>query len=542
MADSNGSEGIWAQRTYSRRQLLAGGVSGAAALGLARVGHVRTHGAETVRRAAKIKAAGSDLGAVKHVVFLMQENRSFDHYFGTMKGVAGFDDTNNRSAFTQAWSGAPAGESPSGVLLPFHMSTKTEGECSYDLSHSWPAEHASWDNGAMDAFVSTHTSSEYEGALGTNTMGYYKKSDIPFYYDLADKFTICDHYHCSVLGPTHPNRLMAISGTIDPAGVAGGPILVTNSTLYSSNPSDNNQGTCTWETMPEVLQSAGITWKCYNPYGSNYEPGAGGFISKNMLLYFNQFANADPSSPLYENAFNYYGPNVNGGLTQTNPNINDFAADVAANTLPQVSWIISPDSYDEHPPAPAALGEWYTQQILDTLTSNPEVWASTVLFIMYDENDGFFDHVPPPTPTEGTDGEYLTNETSETMTQSGGVAGPIGLGVRVPMIVVSPFSRGGFVCSDVFDHTSQLQFLASLFDVTVPNVSSWRQSTVGDLTSTLPVLGTPDTKVPKLPLTSDSESAPPIGNECSSEQILELNPSVPAYPVPKHQKMPTQAT
>ena len=128
------------------------------------------------------------------------------------------------------------------------------------------------------------------------------------------------------------------------------------------------------------------------------------------------------------------------------------------------------------------------------------------------------------------------------MTQSGGVAGPIGLGVRVPMIVVSPFSAGGYVCSDVFDHTSQLQFLATLFGLTVPNVSSWRQSTVGDLSSTLPVLGAPVTKAPKLPLTSDNESAPPISNECSSLQVLELNTNDGAYPVPKHQKMPRQST
>ncbi|HUD17103.1 MAG TPA: alkaline phosphatase family protein, partial [Acidimicrobiales bacterium] len=76
--------------------------------------------------------------------------------------------------------------------------------------------------------------------------------------------------------------------------------------------------------------------------------------------------------------------------------------------------------------------------------------------------------MPPPTPTAGTPGEYLTDMTSQTVSQSGGIAGPLGLGVRVPMIVVSPFSAGGYLCSDVFDHTSQLQFLASLFDVTVP--------------------------------------------------------------------------
>ena len=133
-----------------------------------------------------------------------------------------------------------------------------------------------------------------------------------------------------------------------------------------------------------------------------------------------------------------------GGLTKTGPD--DFAKDVKNDTLPQVSWIMSPDSYDEHPPAPAALGEWYTQQVLDTLLSNPKVWASTVLFIMYDENDGFFDHVPPPTPPAGTAGEYLTVDPLPAT--ASGVSGPIGLGVRVPMIVVSPFSAGGYVCSD----------------------------------------------------------------------------------------------
>jgi phospholipase C len=525
--------GSMAKTTYSRRQVLAGGVSGALALGLSQVGQVRMSGAETIRRATKVKAAGSDLGAVKHVVFLMQENRSFDHYFGTMKGVHGFDDSNNADAFTQSWPGAPSKEKPPAVLLPFHMNTQSgQGECTYDLSHSWPAEHASWNNGAMDSFVSIHTSSDYEGALGTNTMGYYKKADIPFYYDLVDKFTICDNYFCSVLGPTHPNRMMAISGTLDPAGVAGGPIIVTNSSLSAF------QGTCTWETMPDVLSANNVSWKCYNPYGPLYQPGESAFISKNMLLYFDQYANASPSSAAYQNAFNYYGPDVNGGLT-ANPSPNDFAADVSANTLPQVSWIISPDSYDEHPPAPAALGEWYTQQILNTLLSTPEVWASTVLFIMYDENDGFFDHVPPPTPQSGTDGEYLTVDPLPS--SAGGVAGPLGLGVRVPMIVVSPFSAGGYLCSDVFDHTSQLQFLATLFDITVPNVSGWRQSTVGDLTSTLPVLGTPVTKAPRLPQTSDNESAPPVSNECTSLQILELNSNDGAYPVPKHQKIPTQS-
>jgi phospholipase C len=161
---------------------------------------------------------------------------------------------------------------------------------------------------------------------------------------------------------------------------------------------------------------------------------------------------------------------------------------------------------------------------------------------MYDENDGFFDHVPPPTAAAGTDGEYLTNMSSQTQSQSGGIAGPIGMGVRVPMLVVSPFSAGGWVCNDVFDHTSQLQFLASLFNLTVPNVSEWRASTVGNLTSTLPVLAQPDYKVPPFKAVSDVETSPPISNECSSAQILEVNSNDGAYPFPDKQKMPKQAS
>jgi phospholipase C len=513
------------ERRYTRRQVLAGGIGGAAALSLARMDQVRAAGAETARLAASIKPAGRDLDAIKHVVFLMQENRSFDHYFGRLGGVAGFDDADNRAAFTQAW---PGGSQPD--LLPFHLSTeKHQAECTYDLDHSWPGEHSSWNGGAMDAFVSTHTSSDYEGTLGVNTMGYYERADIPFYYNLVDQFTICDHYHCSVLGPTHPNRLMQMTGTIDPAGAAGGPILVTNSDQTS------NQFTCSWQTMPEVLQASGISWKCYNPYGSLYQPGSSAFVNKNVLLYFKQYS--EPGSALYENAFGYYGPPVNGGLT-TPGGPNDFASDVFNNRLPQVSWIFAPDSYDEHPPAPAQLGEWFTLQILGTLLFNPTVWASTVLFIMYDENDGWFDHVPPPTAPAGTAGEYLTVDPLPS--SANGIAGPVGLGVRVPMIVVSPFSVGGWVCSDVFDHTSQLLFLQTLFGVDAPNISSWRRSTVGDLTTSLPRIHAPVFRPPSLLGVSDNESAPPISTECNTAQILELNPTTAPYPLPKVQKMPTQ--
>ncbi len=231
--------------------------------------------------------------------------------------------------------------------------------------------------------------------------------------------------------------------------------------------------------MPELLEAANVSWRTYNPYGSNYDitSNSSMLLNSNVLQYFSQYQSS--STTLHQNAFGYYGPNVTGGLGSPN-GPDDFAADVTSGQLPSVSWII-PRSGSTSIRRPAALGEWYIQQVLNTLLSNPAVWAKTVLFISWDENDGFFDHVSPPTAPTGTVGEYLT--VNPLPSDASGVAGPLGLGVRVPMLVVSPFSVGGWVCSDTFDHTSQLRFLETRFGVTVPNLSTWRRSVTGDLTA-----------------------------------------------------------
>jgi phospholipase C len=485
---------------------------------LASMGLSGPAGAATIRSAASVTPAGSDLGAIEHVIFLMQENRSFDHYYGSYPGVRGFDDhpAHSLGAFAQTWPGGGAEH-----LLPFHLEANSGiGECTHDLNHTWPAEHQSRGRGDNADFVRTHTSAEYEGPeYGVMTMGYYERADLPFYYALADAFTICDNYHCSVMGPTHPNRLMALSGTIDPAGKAGGPVIIT----------DESPGaiwSVSWDTMPEVLEDAGVSWKVYNPAGSIYAPA---FFEQNglqvgdaILPYFSQYK--DPASALYQKAFLPQYPN-------------DFVSDVAKGTLPAVSWILPPAGYDEHPPAPPALGEWFTSQLLDTLVSNPEVWSKTVLFHMYDENDGFFDHVPPPTPPKGTPGEFLT--ASPLTPLAGGVSGPIGMGYRVPMMVVSPFSRGGHVASDVFDHTSQLRFLEERFGVRAPNVSAWRRRTAGDLTSTLH-MQRKDTTKPILPSTANDLPANVMAEGCDQDDILEIDSNQPNYPIPLPQTMPRQ--
>jgi len=502
---------------WTRRQVLAAGLAGGLGAALGACGGGSGSGSETVRQAAGVAPAGSDLGAVEHVVFLMQENRSFDHYFGTYKGVRGFDDhpAGDLGVFAQAW---PGGAAP--TLLPFHLDTASaDAECTYDLSHDWDAQHYCWNGGAMDQWVATHTQSRFEGpGSGVLTMGYYTRADIDFWYAVADAFTICDGYHCSVMGPTHPNRLHALSGTLDPGGHAGGPVLVTGS-------SGSLIGSATWETMPERLQAAGVSWKVYNPPGAVYRPEdpLSIAVSNNILLYFEQHVR-DPGSALYRNAFDALYPD-------------DFARDVADETLPAVSWIIPAVGEDEHPPSPPAVGMGYASRLIGTLASNPKVWSKTVLFVMYDENDGFFDHVAPPVPPAGTAGEYLTVDPLPA--DAHGIAGPVGLGFRVPMLVVSPFSRGGYVCSDVFDHTSQLRFLETRFGVAAPNVSAWRRQATGDLTSTLH-LGSPDSSVPTFPATPGAQD-PRVVRECQASQLAELDVPDPApYPVPAVQAMPTQ--
>jgi phospholipase C len=446
----------------------------------------------------------------------MQENRSFDHYFGLYPGVRGFDDhpPGTNGVFAQH---APT--VPGGVLLPFHLDTSTGiATCTHDLTHDWAPQHLCWDHGRMTDFVKVHTSDKYEGSgYGPLTMGYYRRSDIPYHTALADAFTLCDNYHCSVLGPTHPNRLMAVSGTLDPAGLHGGPVLF-------SNPLPSAKYSVDWPTMPEVLEDAGVSWKVYNPPGPLYDINLPAILatSDSVIAYFSQYSK--PGSALYDKAFNYTFPD-------------DFAADVRNGTLPKVSWLIPAMGYDEHPPAPSSLGAATIDSALKALLSNPKVWSKTVMFIMYDENDGFFDHVAPPVAPPGTPGEYLT--VSPLPSAAGGIAGPIGLGFRVPMFVVSPFSRGGRVFSAVSDHTSQLRFLEERFGVRAPNISEWRRKTVSNLTGALR-LGSADTSRPRLPSTKMDTERTVMAQGCTVADLAEVGDDQPLYSIPRPQKMPRQ--
>ena len=226
---------------------------------------------------------------IKHVVILIQENRSFDHYFGSYRGVRGFSDQSK--AFQQPYP-ANIGNPPAGELLPFHLDTSlTNAACTHDVTHDWVPQHQSWDNGAMDGFVTSRLSIDPNDAI--LTMGYYNRTDLPYQYAVADAFTICDNYFCSVMGPTDPNRLYTMAASIDPDGKNGGPLLQTLITNRSSF-----YGRLTYTTMPEQLQARGISWKVYS------SPDAAvlnGILSNNVLSYFKNFQ--DTASVLHQNAF-----------------------------------------------------------------------------------------------------------------------------------------------------------------------------------------------------------------------------------------------
>ena len=375
---------------------------------------------------------GSGLSRIEHIVVFMQENRSYDHYFGAYRHGRGFSDPEaislpcGRDVFHQ-----PDTSRPEGYLLPFHLDTRrTAAANAGDVDHSWIRSHDVFNGSAYDGWIP---------AKGPQSMGYFTRSDLSYYYGLADAFTLCDRYHCSALSSTAPNRLYLMTGTIDPEGNNGGP---------EFDDCEPNPG-FTWTTYPERLEAAGVSWRVYQTPDN---------FNDNALAWFAQYQSAPASSPLSTK-----------GLATTG--LDAWIDDVRNDSLPNISWIISSGPFSEHPGTGSpARGCWLTDQLLQALSANPKVWQKTAFILNYDENGGFFDHVVPPLPPAGTPDEFVDGL-------------PIGLGIRVPMMMLSPYSRGGNIVSDVFDHTSVLRLMEQRFGVEEPNISAWRRQTCGDLTS-----------------------------------------------------------
>lgn len=480
------------------------------------------------------------LADIEHVIIFMQENRSFDHYLGTLRGVRGYGDprpapipsgnyvwyqpegTNpasrgfstdvSTSEWTtpSLWYESDREVQSSDYVLPFRLNQSGNVAFQYitDLNHSWKASQDIWKN--WDTWVPLKS---------RQSMGSLDATDLPFYHLLADAFTVCDDYHCSVFAATDPNRIYLWSGTCPPP--MNFPDNYTTGGYVADIAHDNNSkitpamygqsevarsaavaaGVADWKTYPETLTDAGITWKVYQEY-DNY--------GDNYLQYFKNFRIDNTGAPINESSDPYFQTLYLRGRTFAPQSgdigdavIAEFARDVAAGMepdglklgvvepgLPRVSWIVAPYARCEHPSASPGDGESFTAKLLDVLVNQyPQVFRKTAFLLMYDENDGYYDHVPAPIPAISAEYGDMTLGTAGADEDYSSV--PVGLGPRVPMIVISPWSRGGRVSSQVCDHTSVLRFLetwltakrlASAEAVRCELISAWRRAVCSDLT------------------------------------------------------------
>ncbi|MGO2957867.1 MAG: phosphocholine-specific phospholipase C [Acetobacter sp.] len=426
----------------------------------------------SINRALAIPAErrSGTLEDVEHIVVLMQENRSFDHYFGHLSGVRGVSDRHpvrspDGTPVWSQWRKQPG----AGRIMPFQLRTHvSSAQCVLDLDHNWYPTHAAINAGWNDQWPRHKTDM---------TMAYYAREDIPYHYALADAFTVCDHYFCSTPTQTHPNRFYLMTGTVDGDGIGGGPALDNvdwvDRAFYPKVPAPYN-----WTTYPERLEAAGVSWQIYQQGLAPADVENGNF-GTNVLMNFKNFVDAPEGSALQQRA-------------NTKRTLADLRQDVLADKLPQVSWLLPPAAYSEHPRWTPGYGATYIARVLNALTANPDVWAKTVLLVMYDENDGYFDHVPPPQPptpvlpgksTVDVTGEIHNRITPHEPDRYKVDNLPYGLGPRVPMLALSPWSTGGYVCSEVFDHTSVLRFIEARFGVREENITPWRRSVCGDLVS-----------------------------------------------------------
>jgi len=491
-----------ARNTLRRREFLrrTAGLVGAAA-GFSALPPV-------IRRALAIEPSQptGTINDVGHVVILMQENRSFDHYFGTLRGVRGFGD---RFAIPLA-TGKPVWFQSNGAtdIPPFRLDSQTSNALLVrDTPHTFPDAQAAWNQGKFGAWPRYKTD---------NSMGHYTREDIPFQFALAEAFTICDAYHCSLTACTDPNRIVLFSGsnsdpTLRQQGIdctdANAEVTNVRCLVSGTMPSPGygfNGSALAWPTVPELLESAGVSWRIYQDPNDNWS----GLMHGGLAFANFRAATAAVNSSLYQNGMQHWS-------------LDDLRDDVSNGTLPAVSWILPSRMQSEHPAAgssPLRAGDFITQ-VLDALTANAASWSKTVLFVTFDENDGFFDHVPPPAVpsynADGTlaggstlplEGEYFDDPAGTYRLADDTISGalrPWGLGARVPMYVVSPWSRGGWVNSQVYDHTSIGKFLEQRFGINIASISPWRRAVCGDLTSAFDFSKSDTTALAVLPDTSD---------------------------------------
>ncbi len=340
------------------------------------------------------------INKIQHVIWIIQENHSFDNYFGTFPGANGLPP---QTALPRVPGGKP-------VVKPFHM---PEGEPLIDLEHSWESAHACYDNGRMDGFV---------WAEGTPyTMGYYDSTDIPNYWQYAHEYTLCDRYFSSEMSGSSPNHVYTVAAQ-------SGELNNIGDLKDLDRRLDDDDG-FNFASIVKRFTGKGISWKYY--VETRPLPPDAAQINAHL----SNLAYPDPHT------FTLWNPMPGFKAIRDNPKMmdhlvseNDFYADLKNGTLPQVSWLI-PDFQDsEHPPEPIKQGMWYVTRLINAVMRSP-YWKNTAIFLCWDDYGGFYDHVEPPE------------------------VDAYGYGPRVPMIVISPYARKHYISHVTYDLTSVLKFI-----------------------------------------------------------------------------------
>ncbi|SHJ69650.1 phospholipase C [Arenibacter nanhaiticus] len=540
---------------------------------------------------------GSTFHDAEHIVFLMQENRSFDHCFGSLQGVRGFNDPRAISLPNKipVWLQS---NKTGDTYVPFRLHIKdTKATWMGDLPHSWENQVDARNHGKYDQWLEAKRPWNKEYAHIPLTMGYYTREDIPFYYSLADSFTVFDQHFCSSLTGTTSNRLFFWSGKLRDS--PSSPPLVRNSEV-----SYNKE--VHWKTFPERLEEHGIPWKVYqneislktelsgedesllanftdnnlewfSQFNVRYSEGHRKYLEQRKkvlpeeILALEQQLSQEPNDSdsetkkvlvkkrrellktketlqrwsmenfdklsdyeknLHQRAFTTNSKDPNYHQTETisytengeersvkipkGDILHQFREDVNKDQLPTVSWLVAPQKFSDHPSAPW-YGAWYVSEVLDILTKNPEIWKKTIFILTYDENDGYFDHVPPfvaPRPDQksavskgiDTAEEYVALEEEldkKGLSPKNARESPVGLGYRVPMVIASPWSKGGWVNSEVCDISSTLMFMEEFLSkktgkhIKETNISDWRRTVCGNLTSSFRTFDGEGTKLPE---------------------------------------------